>query len=171
MRSHWICRLLLVGRTFLLLIIPIHEHERAFHLLIPSLISSFKNLKLLSFRSFTSLVRVTSMMFYIICGYCKWCCFHDFWLSTSVIYIYLKATDFWVNLVFSHFAKDVGVPSQNFWGHLCIYLICKHMLNRYGESELLSWRGIGFCQRLFQHLMRWLRIFWLSVCSYVTLPA
>ncbi|CRH56919.1 Uncharacterised protein [Chlamydia trachomatis] len=42
-----------------MLILPIHEHGRSFHLLRSSLISFFRDLKFLSYRSFTSLVRVT----------------------------------------------------------------------------------------------------------------
>ena len=43
---------------FTILILSIHEHGRPFHLLRSSLISFFRDLKLLSYRSFTSLVRV-----------------------------------------------------------------------------------------------------------------
>jgi hypothetical protein len=45
------------------LILPIHEHGRSFHLLRSSLISFFRDLKFLSYRSFTSLVRVTPRYF------------------------------------------------------------------------------------------------------------
>jgi hypothetical protein len=38
---------------FTILILPIHEHGRSFHLLRSSLISFFTDLKLLSYRSFT----------------------------------------------------------------------------------------------------------------------
>ena len=31
------------------------------------------------------------------------------------------------------------------------------------SPRLLSWRGVEFCQRLFQHLMRWWCVFFLSV--------
>ena len=48
---------------FTMLILPIHEHERSFHLLRSSLISFFRDLKFLSYRSFTSLVRVTPRYF------------------------------------------------------------------------------------------------------------
>ena len=44
---------------FTMLILPIHEYERSFHFLIPSLIYFFKNLKFLSNKLFTCLVRVT----------------------------------------------------------------------------------------------------------------
>ena len=44
---------------FTILILPIHEHGRSFHLLRSSLISFFRDLKFLSYISFTCLVRVT----------------------------------------------------------------------------------------------------------------
>ena len=47
---------------FTILILPIHEHGRSFHLLRTS-ISLFRDLKFFSYRSFTSLVRVTSRYF------------------------------------------------------------------------------------------------------------
>ena len=49
--------------NFIILILPIHEHGRLFHLLRPSLISFLRDLKFLSYRSFTSLVRVTPKYF------------------------------------------------------------------------------------------------------------
>ena len=48
---------------FTILILPIHEHGRSFHLLRSSSISFFRELKFLSYRSFTSLVRVTASHF------------------------------------------------------------------------------------------------------------
>jgi hypothetical protein len=47
---------------FTTLILPIHEHGRSFHLL-RSLIYFFRDLKFLSYRSFSSLVRVTPRYF------------------------------------------------------------------------------------------------------------
>uniref|UniRef100_A0A8C6MPX6 HMG box domain-containing protein n=1 Tax=Mus spicilegus TaxID=10103 RepID=A0A8C6MPX6_MUSSI len=46
-----------------MLILPIHEHGRPFHFLSSSLISFFRDLKFLSHRSFTSLVRVRPRYF------------------------------------------------------------------------------------------------------------
>jgi hypothetical protein len=46
-----------------ILILSIHEHGRSFHLLRFTLISFFRDLKFLSYRSFTSLVRVTPRYF------------------------------------------------------------------------------------------------------------
>jgi hypothetical protein len=45
------------------LILSIHEHGRSFHLLRSSLLSFFRALKFLSYRSFTSLVSVTPRYF------------------------------------------------------------------------------------------------------------
>ena len=61
---HWICRLLLVGWSFFtILILSIHlEHGSLFHLL-RSLISFLRDLKLLSYQSFTCLVRITPRYF------------------------------------------------------------------------------------------------------------
>ena len=56
---------------FALFILPIQEHGRFFHFSISSSISFFKDLKFLLNRSFTSLVRVTPKIFYVICSYCE----------------------------------------------------------------------------------------------------
>ena len=48
---------------FTILILPILNHRKSFHFLRSSLISFFSNLKFLSYRSFTCLVRVTSKYF------------------------------------------------------------------------------------------------------------
>ena len=48
---------------FTRLILPMHEHGRCFHLLRSSLISLFRDLKFLSYRSFTCLVIVTPQYF------------------------------------------------------------------------------------------------------------
>lgn len=66
MALHSICRLLFMT----MLILLIYEHWRFFSLLlICSLISFFKDLKFLSYRSFTCLFRVT--LRYFIWGYCE----------------------------------------------------------------------------------------------------
>jgi hypothetical protein len=56
------------GKTaiFTILILLIQEHKRSFHLLRSSLISFFRDLKLLSYRSFTCLVRVTPRYFILL---------------------------------------------------------------------------------------------------------
>ena len=48
---------------FTMLILPIHKHGRPFHFLRSSFIYFFRDLKFLSYRSFTCLVRVTSTYF------------------------------------------------------------------------------------------------------------
>ena len=56
---------------FTILILPIHEHERYFHLLRSSSISFFRDLKFLSYRSLTSLVRVTPRYFILLAAMVK----------------------------------------------------------------------------------------------------
>ena len=63
---HWIRRLLLARWTFFsILILLINDHGIFFHLLRSSLISLFRDLMFLSFRSFPCFVRVTPR-------YCLW---------------------------------------------------------------------------------------------------
>jgi hypothetical protein len=57
------CRLILVGWSFLLFILPIREHGRSLHFLRSSLISFLKDLKFLTYRFFTCSVRVTLIHF------------------------------------------------------------------------------------------------------------
>jgi hypothetical protein len=73
---------------FNMLILMIHEYGSSFHLLIYFSISFLKDLKFLSHKSFTGLVRATPKIFYIICGSCEQCCFPDFFLNPFVVYIY-----------------------------------------------------------------------------------
>jgi hypothetical protein len=48
---------------FTILILPIHEYDRSFHLLRSSSISFFRDLKFLSYRSFTCLVIVAPRLY------------------------------------------------------------------------------------------------------------
>jgi hypothetical protein len=62
----WVLKVLIpFGKIaiFTVLILSIHEHGRSFHLLRPSLISFFRDLQFLSYRTFTSLVRFTPRCF------------------------------------------------------------------------------------------------------------
>jgi hypothetical protein len=52
-----LCEFHLIKKAIAILILPTHEHGRSFHFQ-RSLISFFRDLKFLSYRSFTSLVRV-----------------------------------------------------------------------------------------------------------------
>ena len=84
------------GRTaiFTMLILPIQEQGRSFHFLVSSSISFFKNLKFLSSRSFTSLVRVTPRYFMLFVAIVK----GDvslISLSAFSSFVYRRATDFW----------------------------------------------------------------------------
>ena len=49
--------------VFIMSILPTQEHGRSFHFLVSSSISFFKDLKFLSCKSFTCLVRVTPRYF------------------------------------------------------------------------------------------------------------
>ena len=83
-----------------------------------SLVSFFKDLKLLPHRSFTCLVRVTPRYFMLLVkGDVSLISF-----SVHLSYVYRRATGFFfVNLVSCYITEGViGVPWYNFWGHLCI---------------------------------------------------
>jgi hypothetical protein len=49
--------------SFTIYILPIYKHGRSYHLLRSSLISFFRDLKVLSYRSFTCFVRITARYF------------------------------------------------------------------------------------------------------------
>jgi hypothetical protein len=78
---------------FTIFILPIHEHGRYFHLLRSSVISFFRDLKFLSYRFFTSLIRVTPRYFIpfinIVKGFVSLISF-----SCCLSFVYRKATDF-----------------------------------------------------------------------------
>jgi hypothetical protein len=99
----WFCKMAI----FTILILPIHEHGRSFHLLRSSLISFFRNLTFLSYRSFTCLVRVTPIYFILICDYCERCCFPNFFLSLFMLWVDEGHWFVWINFVSSHFAEVV----------------------------------------------------------------
>ena len=71
---------------FTMLILPIHYYGRSLHFLRSSSISFLRDLKLLSYRSFICLVRVTPKIFYAICGYCEGNCFPNFFLSLFILW-------------------------------------------------------------------------------------
>ena len=78
---------------FTILILPIQEHGRSFHFLVSSSISFFKDLKFMSNRSFTSLIRVIPRYFMLFVAMMK----GDvslISLSASLSFVYRRATDF-----------------------------------------------------------------------------
>ena len=84
-----------------MLSLPIQEHGRSFHFLISSSVSFFKDLKFLSYRSFTSLVRVTPKHFMLFVAIVK----GDVSLisfSTHLSFVYRRATDFFLVNPLSH---------------------------------------------------------------------
>jgi hypothetical protein len=64
--------------VFTMTIIPFYEQGRSFHLQISSLILFFGDLKVLSYRSFVCLLRVTPRYFILFMAIYKRCCFPNF---------------------------------------------------------------------------------------------
>ena len=73
-------------------------------------ISFFKDLKFLSYRSFTCLISY-SKIFYIICGFCKGCCFSDFF-SQSIL-CSLSRSSSWQGNTRPCLKKNYPHPSHN----------------------------------------------------------
>ena len=76
-----------------MLLLPIQGHGRSFHFLMSSLISFFKDLKFLLYKSFTCLVRVASRNFMLFVTFVK----GDVSLISSAAHlssVYRKATEF-----------------------------------------------------------------------------
>ena len=86
-------------------VLLIHKHGRAFHLLIPSPTSFFKDLKFLSYRSFAFLVRVIPRYFILFGTIVKDVDFLiSFWAHLS--FVFKRATDiFLVNFICCHLIK------------------------------------------------------------------
>jgi hypothetical protein len=74
------------------LILPVHEHGRSFHLLISSSISFFKDLKFLSYRPFTCLLRVTPGYFILFVAVVKGAASLTFF-SVHLLFIRMKAIE------------------------------------------------------------------------------
>jgi hypothetical protein len=87
---------------FTILILSIHEHGRSFYLLKSSLISFFRDLKSLSYRSFTFLVRIITKIFYIFCDYCEGFYFPNLFLSLFILCVEKGHLFVWVNFIFSY---------------------------------------------------------------------
>jgi hypothetical protein len=75
------------------------------------LIYFLKDLNLLSYRSFTCLVRVNPMYFIVFCGYCEWSAFPNFFLRLSITSI--KE----VNSISSHMT-EVAYQLEKFSGRI-----------------------------------------------------
>ena len=108
---------------FSILILPIHEHGRSFHLLRSSSISFFRDLKFLMYRSFTCLVRVTQSYFILFVTILKGIIFLISF-SARLSFEYTKATDLF-ELIFypANLLKLLsaeGVLWWKFWGHLSV---------------------------------------------------
>jgi len=70
---------------FAISILPIHEHGRSFHLLRSSLISFFRDLKFLSYRSFTFRCAVKVLTYALSCFFLQLLRAMSFPLSTAFI--------------------------------------------------------------------------------------
>ena len=93
--------------VFTILILPIQEYGRSFHLLRSSSISFFRDLKFLSYRSFTCLVRVTPKIFYISYDFHEVCHFRNFFLSLFILWVYEGYWFLWVSFISCHFDEVV----------------------------------------------------------------
>jgi hypothetical protein len=111
---------------FTMLILPIHEHGRSLCFLRSSLISFFRDLKLLSYRSFISLVSY-SKIFYTICGYCEGNYFTNFFLSLFIL-CKRKATDLFELILYPATLLKLFIRWRSFlvefWGCLCLLSYC-----------------------------------------------
>jgi hypothetical protein len=77
---------------FTILILPIQDHGRSFHLLRSSLISFFRDLKFLSYRYFTCLLTVTPRYFVLFVTIVKGVIFLIYFVA-CLFFEYRKATD------------------------------------------------------------------------------
>jgi hypothetical protein len=106
-------RLLLVGWAILtMLILPTHDHGRSFHLLIPSSIFFLSDLKFLSYRSFTCLVRVIPRYFILFVPIVKY--FTSLIsLSAQLSFIERRATDFFELILYTATLLKVFISCRN----------------------------------------------------------
>jgi hypothetical protein len=108
---------------FIMLILPIHDHRRYFHLLISPVISFFSELKLLSYRPFTFFVRVKPRYF-IVFGTILKGGFSLLSFSASISFVQRRATDFFELILYPATLLKVFISCRSslvvIWGHLCI---------------------------------------------------
>lgn len=111
---------------FTILLLPIHEHGSSSLLLIPSLISFFSVLKILSCKSFTCLVIITPS-YVILRKAIKKHVIPLMSFSVDLSFVYRRATKFlWVHFVSSYFAENVYRWKSSlvkFFGSLAYYSI------------------------------------------------
>ena len=113
---------------FTMLILTIHDNGRNFHLLRSSLISLFRDLKFLSYRPFTSLVRVMPNYFILFVTIEK----SDASLisfSACLFFVKRKVIDmfgyFYTELNHRRCFSSLGSLWLNFWVHL--YMLSYHL--------------------------------------------
>ena len=91
---------------FTMLFLPILEHGRSFHFLRSSLISFLIDLKLLSYRSFTCVVRVIPRYFILFLAIVKGIVYLISFSAFLSLYKW-RLMIFWVNFISSHFTEVV----------------------------------------------------------------
>ena len=107
---------------FIMMIVTIQEHGRAFHFLVSSSISFFKLLKFLLNKFFTSLVSVTQRYFMLFVVIVK----GDISLisfSASLSFVYRKSTDFFELILYPVTLLKIFIRIiVEFWGSLTYIL-------------------------------------------------
>jgi hypothetical protein len=94
--------------NFTIVIITVYKLWIFLHLLKSSLISFFRDLNFLSYKSLICLVSVTRKIFYIICEYFEWCHFPNFILSVFILRVEEGYWFVWINFISNHFAEVWG---------------------------------------------------------------
>ena len=131
-----------------MLILPIHEHERSFHPLRSSLISFFRDLKFLSYRSFTCLVRVTPSYFMlfvtIVKGVVSLISFSSFYpLSIRRPLIFFELTLYPATLLKCFISSRSS--QVEFWGLLIYTIISSANSDILTSSYLICIPLMSFC--------------------------
>ncbi|EDK98251.1 mCG146853 [Mus musculus] len=103
--------------SILILLICEHEHERSFHLLRSSSISFFRDLKFLSYRSFTCLVRVTPRYFTLFVTIVKGVVSLTS-LSAHLFFVYKKGTDLLELILYPATLLKLFIMCKEFFGRI-----------------------------------------------------
>ena len=82
----------------IMIILPMHEHRRSLHRLRSS-ITFFQVFEVLVIEIFHLPGKSQTKIFYRISGYCEWCCFPNFFLRLS--FVYMMATNLFELILYS----------------------------------------------------------------------
>ena len=115
---------------FTILILPVHEHGRCFHLLRSSSISFFRDLKFLSYRSFTYLVKAIPRYFILFMTIVKGV-FPYFLFSSCLSFVQRKATNWFELILYTATSFPIGISLPSL---CCLARAFSTILNRQGES-------------------------------------